>query len=166
MVFDQRNLILAVLAVLFLAVTTATWAGVTGPGTTGSEPQAPAPETTVPAPDAGLPAPGAVVPEPHPAPSPTEQPPATSEVPEAPPFEAAARDLGEREQAQTKNGDRKAAKAPPAGGRDRKGGGSDWKAAKKAAKADCKRRFTGRERGQCISAAARGHKNPKARGRR
>lgn len=155
---ETRRLLLAVIAIVFLAITAVTWAGVTGPGTTGAEPttttQAPAPEPTL-------------VPEAPPAeqaPPAEELPPATSEVPEAPPFEEVARDLGERGKASApaKAGDEKPAKAPKAA----KGSGADWKAAKKAAKAECKRLYTGRERGQCISAAARAHKNPKARGRR
>lgn len=144
-------MIVAVIAIVFLAITTATWAGVTGPGTTGAEPTVPEPTPTSTAP--------ALVPE---AP---ETPPSTTEVPEPPPFDKAARDLG----------DRGAKPAPKAGRQERpaarkgKGSGSagaHWKAAKKAAKAECKRRYTGRARGQCISAAAREHKNPKARGHR
>ena len=159
---EPRRVVAFALALVFLAITTVTWADVTGPGTTGGEPTTtvPDPATTVPDPTTTVPDPTAIVPAPEPAPMPAS----TTEVPEAPPFEDAARDLGERDA-----GDGKAAKAPKVEKAPAASAGppdKSWKAAKKAAKAECKRRFTGRERGQCISAAARAHKNPKARGRR
>ena len=147
---ERRKILTAVLAVVFLAITTATWAGVTGPGTTGAE--EPATET------------GPILvnmPE-----QTTTTPESTTEVPEPPPFEDVARDLGERKAddgAQDENGK---GKSKPRAEKQQGAGNGDWKAAKKAAKAECKRRYTGRARGQCISAAARAHKNPKARGHR
>jgi len=151
---ESRRVILAVIAIVFLAITTATWAGVTGPGTTGGEQNVTEPG---PAPTAPELAPEA------PEPPPTEAPePPTTEVPEPPPFEEAARDLGERGAKPAP----KAERARPEAAKQDSGGNADWKAAKKAAKAECKRRYTGRARGQCVSAAAREHRNPKARGRR
>lgn len=153
-VHEHRRVLTAVLAVVFLAITTATWAGVTGPGTTGG--QEPAGET------------GPILVNMPPEDAAT--PPGTTEVPEPPPFDDVARDLGERK-AEPRDAGRggsqpKAADKPKPAKQQQAPGQGDWKAAKKAAKAECKRRYTGRARGQCISAAARAHKNPKARGRR
>lgn len=92
-----------------------------------------------------------------------EDPPPTVHVPAAAPLGAGAGEVADDLEGPVA----KAPKRKPAERRQKpkRPAGGDWKVAKKAAKAECKQRFHGRERGQCISAAARAHKNPKSRKR-